>query len=353
MDYENIGLQAEAEGAAAEAAAQPEAGVQTGDAALRHLMEDMKVPRDKAEIYLKAKSRQPQSKAPAQPSQPAAEPSAADTVPTEKPEGQASRPSFEELIHDDEYKQQFQSKTEGIVRERVGKLQTELSGLREEREKLRPMLLGMAMELGMDTSDPDKLDIEGIVRAYRSDAQNYRKSAEQRGTDAESAMSAVNAAVDQSILQRRVGELEREKKQSAEQAMREQILSRHVAQLRTQEAELKKAVPEFSLEKELNDPTTGEQFRRLTQPGSGLSVQDAYRLIHWKEIEEARQAEANRKAMETVAASMARGAQRPRENDPTAGTGTHQYVPYGQRSKAELDEIKKRVKRGEKVYFQT
>ena len=157
--------------------------------------------------------------------------------------------------------------------------------------------------------------------------------------------------MDKSIMSRRINELETARRQSAQAAMQEQILTRHMERLRKEEAELQKSIPDFSLEAELNNSVTGKKFRDLTAPGSAMSVTDAYRLVHWEEIDRARREEANRKAMEAVAGSVARGQQRPRENNPTAGGGTSQFVPYSQRSKAELAEMVKKAKRGEKVWL--
>ena len=50
----------------------------------------------------------------------------------------------------------------------------------------------------------------------------------------------------------------------------------HFRSLAEQEAELKKTVPDFDLQKELQNPT----FLRMTAPGSGLRVADVYFALH-------------------------------------------------------------------------
>lgn len=356
MDYEeSIGVQSEAEGAAAEAQAQPATGEQSVDAALKHLMEDLKIPKEKAEVYLKAKGRQgkaaaipnsQQTRSETQPTEAPAEPEN-KSEPTQAAAAATSRLSFDELIRDDEYKQAFQQKTEDIVKGRVAKL----SGYKDAVETMRPMLLDMATMLGLDTSEPDKLDYAALVQAYRSDPENYRKAATAKGTDVESARTSVQTQVETEQLKRRVTELEGEKKQSVQQEMQNRILDQHMTKLRQQELELRKSVPDFSLDKELNDPETGKKFRDLTMPGSGWSVMDAYRLIHWDAIQKANKEAAAKQAMAAVAGSIAAGQQRPRENNPSAGSGSSQHALFSQRSKAEKEDIIKRVKRGEKVYL--
>ena len=360
MDYiESTGVQMEAEGAAAEVSTAPATGEQSADAALKHLMEDMKVPRDKAEKYLKAKSRQAAAKPIAQTA--ASQTTRTDTQPTEAPAqpetdksepspaapAASPRPSFDELIRDDEYKQAFQQKTEDIVKGRVAKL----SGYKEAMETMKPMLLDMATMLGLDVSKPDALDYKAITEAYRNDPENYRKAATDKGIDSEAARSAVQTQVDTEQLRQRVQVLEEEKQLSVQKQVEKEILDRHMRSLRQQEAEIRKSFPNFSLDKELGDPENGKKFRDLTMPGSGLSVMDVYRMLHWKEIEAANKQAAAKLSMDAVAASIASGQQRPRENNPAAGSGTSQYVPLSQRSKAEREEIVRRVKRGEKIHF--
>lgn len=349
---ESTGVLMEAEGAAAEVSTAPATGEQSADAALKHLTEDLKIPKEKAEIYLKAKSRQGKAAAPipqqtrteTQPTEAPAEPEN-KSEPTQAAGAATSRLSFDELIRDDEYKQAFQQKTEDIVKGRVAKL----SGYKEAMETMKPMLLDMAAMLGLDTADPDKLDYNALVQAYRNDPENYRKAASDRGTDTEAARAAVQNQTDTEQLRRRVAQLEGERTESVQKQMQNQMLDQHMRRLRQQEAELQKTVPGFSLAKELNDPVTGKKFKDLTMPGSALSVMDAYRIIHWDEIERANREAAAKQSMAAVAGSIAAGQQRPRENNPSAGGGSRQYVPFSQRSRAEQQEIIKRVKRGEKV----
>ena len=364
MDNELIGMQTEAEGAAAQVTEQPDTtGEQSADAALKHWVEDMKVPREKAERFLKAKSRQAaaakttaqpsngqETRTITQPTEAQAEPESSTDAGQESTSGgqnSAARPSFDELIRDDEYKAAYQSNVENIVRERVAKL----SGYKDAMKAVEPMLLEMATMLGQDVSNPEKLDYKAICEAFRSDPENYRKAAVDKGIDATAARSEVQTHVETQQLRQQVAALENEKRQSVQQQMEAQILGAHMSRLRKEEAELKKIIPDFSLDKELNDPVTGKKFKDLTQPGLALGVWDAYRLIHWQEMEEANRKSTAEQSMAAVAASIAAGQQRPRENNPSAGGGVSQYTPYSQRSKEELKDIVKRAKRGEKIYY--
>lgn len=364
MDNELIGMQTEAEGAAAQVTEHPDTtGEQSADAALKHLTEDLKIPKEKAERYLKAKSRQAaaaKTTAPSttqqetrtitQPTEAQAEPESSTDAGQESTSGgqnSAARPSFDELIRDDEYKAAYQSNVENIVRERVAKL----SGYKDVVQTVTPLIVDIATMMGIDTSDPEKLDWQAIVQQWRNDPDNYRRAATEKGIDAESAKQTIQNAGDMAMLRHKVAQMEDERTQSAQQQMQERIVMQHMTRLRNEEAELKKTYPEFSLDKEVNDPKTGDDFRRLTQPGQAVSLAQAYYLIHRKEIEQQMQQDATRKAMEAVAGSIATGQQRPRELNPGSSAGTSQHTPYNLKSAEERRAIKERVKRGEKVYL--
>ena len=119
------------------------------------------------------------------------------------------------------------------------------------------------------------------------------------------------------------------------------MLQGHLAALYEQAAEL----PGFDLEQALHDPA----FVRLTAPGVGVSVRDAWYALHREETER-RRAEENRAMLARAAASSAR---RPREGGGSGGTALI-AADYRSLSRAEQLRVKQRIfeagARGEKVY---
>ena len=118
-------------------------------------------------------------------------------------------------------------------------------------------------------------------------------------------------------------------------------LREHLARMREQAA----AVPGFDLEQALRDPA----FVRLTAPGVGVSVRDAWYALHREETERQR-IEENRAMLAKAAAASAR---RPREGGGSGGTALI-AADYRSLSRAEQLRVKQRIleasARGEKVY---
>ena len=118
-------------------------------------------------------------------------------------------------------------------------------------------------------------------------------------------------------------------------------LREHLALLRAQAAEM----PGFDLEQALRDPA----FVRLTAPGVGVSVRDAWYALHREETERRRNEE-NRAMLAKATAASAR---RPREGGGSGGTALI-AADYRSLSRAEQLRVKKRIfeagARGEKIY---
>ena len=118
------------------------------------------------------------------------------------------------------------------------------------------------------------------------------------------------------------------------------MLREHLTQLQEQAAQ----IPGFDLKEALRDPA----FVRLTAPGVGVPVADAWYALHREELEH-RRAEEGRKLLAMAAAASAG---RPREG---GGTGAALFASdYRSLSRAEQLTIKQRIleasARGEKIY---
>ena len=122
----------------------------------------------------------------------------------------------------------------------------------------------------------------------------------------------------------------------------------HFAALRQQAEQLRQQHPDFDLEKQLEDPA----FVRLTAPGTGLSVADAYYALHRSTLEKAAMETAARQTARSMASAIRSGAARPTEsgaNAPIIRTLDYRHATAQQR-----DALKQRIRaaaaRGEKVY---
>ena len=118
-------------------------------------------------------------------------------------------------------------------------------------------------------------------------------------------------------------------------------LRAHFERLCAEAEALHRSEPGFDLDAALHDP----RFLRLTAPGVGVPVADAWYALHRDEYAE----DLRRESMERAAAAVAAGRLRPREGGRTSG-GELMGTDPRHMSPAQRAELKERIKRGEKVY---
>lgn len=125
---------------------------------------------------------------------------------------------------------------------------------------------------------------------------------------------------------------------------------RHFQGLKQQEAQLKHAFPGFDLRLELRDP----MFLRLTSPGVGLSVEDAFFALHHKQLVFAAMEAAAKEAVRQTTGSIASGARRPRENGLSGQAPAVSHFDYRNATKEQREELKRRIRQaaaeGKKLY---
>ena len=99
--------------------------------------------------------------------------------------------------------------------------------------------------------------------------------------------------------------------------------------------------PDFDLTVALRDPV----FVRMTAPGVGVPVADAWYALHRREYAES----LRRESLEQAAAAVAAGSLRPKEGGRTSGGELFGSDPRHM-SAAQRADLRERIKRGEKVY---
>ena len=108
-----------------------------------------------------------------------------------------------------------------------------------------------------------------------------RKSYQSTDPDLEAEAEKAGMTVDALLTLRALQKEKQERDERERQTLEEQKTIEHYRKLVMQAEELKKVVPEFDLQKELNsDP----EFFRLTTKEVGLSVKDAFYVRHGEEI---------------------------------------------------------------------
>lgn len=257
-------------------------GAETGAAG--RSLEDLGVPRDKAERFRQRKSARP---APVeQPAQPESE--------------QKPAMDWDTFFATPENKDRLQA----MMAER-GKKATEAKQQAEAQlAKMGPMLDLIAARYEIEPKD-GVYDLDAITKAVTDDDSYYEQRAEDLGVDV-----SVAKEIEQSRMEKRRAEAQAEqlRQQQAKQE-REFQLQQHFHKMQQQANDLRRIFPDFDLNRELQNPV----FFQRTSPEGGMSVEDAFYSIHHNEIME-RQATGIAKRAKADAAAAIRSGSRPREN---------------------------------------
>lgn len=251
---------------------------------------------------------------------------AAAENPTE--EGKTETParmSWDEIMADPEYNKQMQA----VVQSRL----KSAKGAEEAMAALTPALELLARQYKID---PTKMDYQALAAAISDDNSLYEDKALEMGVPVEEAKK-----------------IDQKEQQEAREArtLEQQAIQQHIARLEQQGEELKKVFPNFDLRTELQNPA----FARMTAPGKGImSVEDAYRAVHRKEIEAASMQVIAQKTAEKVSNAIQAGGRRPDEAGTSGQAPSVTTFDYRAASREQREALKQRIRdaaaRGQKLY---
>lgn len=325
----------EGEGASGAAGTQP---ANAADAERQRLLE-LGVPEDKLNRrarYRVQTNTQPAPQQDAAAQSPAdgddkAEPSTDETDKNdsgEKDEKKTARMTWDEIKADPEYNKEISA----IVSQRVKAAKASEEAL----QKLTPALEVLARKYGLDA---DKLDYDALAKAVSDDSSYYENRALEMGVPVETA--------------KRIDQQERDaarQKRIEQDALERQRIEQHIAKLQREGEALKQTFPNFNLRQELSNPV----FARMTSPGVGLSVADAYYAVHRGEIQAASMEVAAKKTAEKLSNAIVANSGRPQENGTSSQAPSVSTFDYRKMSKAQREDLKRRIRdaaaRGEKLY---
>ena len=297
------------------------------DAGVKALL-DMGVPKDK--IRKNRKYAAPAT-APAPESAPEATEQAAeqtdDTPPTESTEEStqptAPRMTWDEILADPEYNKAMQSTVQARLKDAKPKA--------EALDKLAPALEVLARHHGID---PANIDYDTLAEAINNDKAYYEDLAMENGNSIEETMAS----------DQQTRTVERQAR-AEQETIREEMFRNHMNGLEHQAEAMKATFPDFDLRKELQIPA----FARMTAPGVGLSVEDAYFAVHRKELTQRSMQVAAQKTAEHISSAIQSGSRRPDEAGTSSQAPSVATFDYSKASKAQRDELKKRIRAGERI----
>ena len=239
-----------------------------------------------------------------------------------------ARMSWDEIMADPEYNKQMQATVQSRLRT--------AKNAEENLAKLTPALELLARKHNLD---PTNMDYDALAKAVNDDSDYYEDKALEMGVPVETAKK-----IDQE-------ERATARKQAQEQrTLQEQKFQEHIQKLEQQGEALKKVFPSFDLRTELKNPA----FARMTAPGVGLSVEDAYYAVHRNEIQVASMQAAAQKTAQKISNAIQSGSRRPDEAGISSQAPSVTTFNYRNASIEQRNALKKRIRdaaaRGEKLY---
>lgn len=141
----------------------------------------------------------------------------------------------------------------------------------KEAEARAQRLDGFAQTVAMRYPNVDATDIDALEDAFTNDTRFHDKRAYETGEDAQNLLEAEKKDM-------RLAKLEAKDKAEKARKVQAETAEKFRASLMAQEAEMKKAYPDFDLNKEVKNPKMWEKLRR------GEPLRDAYIALHHDEL---------------------------------------------------------------------
>ena len=210
---------------------------------------------------------------------------------SQKPEGASQgKKSWEEILSDPEYRSEYDRQVQSIVKKRLRDRQ----GNQEKLKKLTEAIEVIGRSLGMDMQQGQEINLEELAEKLQRSSREQLKGEYGRAARAKAQLDSL--------------------KQQAEI--------------------MKQNFPDFDLARELEN----REFLKLTAPHTGLSLEEAYYALHYRELAEG----LTKAASLSAARSVGSGAARPRELKGGQAALSSSGDPR-QMSRQEREELKKRI----------
>lgn len=231
---------------------------------------------------------------------------------------------FDKLIRG-EYKAQYDARMQDTVQKRLKASKETV----DKYNSLQPVFDLLGQRYGVDASDTDAL-----LKAIEADDSYLEDEANERGM-------SVKDLRELKKFQREAGALRR---QVQEQQNRENADRMYFGWM--QQAEQTKTVyPGFDLRAEMENPRFIDLLR------SNIDVRTAYEVLHKDEIIPAAMQFTAKTVEENLAKKIASAGNRPTEDSVRARSASIVKTDVSQLTRADREEIRRRVARGEKIRF--
>ena len=230
--------------------------------------------------------------------------------------------AFEDMIKGD-YKEQFDARVKQILDRRF-KAQDDLEKFKADSQEILDI---MYAKYGVK-------DLKSLQKAVQDDDSYFEEAAE-----------AENLTVEQYKYKLKLEKENAQLKQAEQEAERVRQARNMYAQWQTQSESLKTRYPNFSLEKEAQNP----QFVRLLQ--NGIDVKTAFETIHHDEILSGAMLQTANAVRKNVTDSIKARGLRPSENGINAQAGVIVKNDVSKLTPKDRAEIARRARMGETIKF--
>ena len=252
-----------------------------------------------------------------------------ETAPAAEVQKETAEPTdlnaeFEALIKG-KYKSQYDARMQDTIQKR-------LKGTKETADKLKaasPILEMLGRKYGVDASD-----ISALTKAIEDDDSYYEAEAMQREMSVEQ-LKAIKK------VERENAELSRQLKESQDRENADRL---HAVWVQQEQA-TKQVYPSFNMEEELQNP----EFVDLIT--NNVNVKTAYEVLHLDEIVPASMQFAAQAVEQNFTKKIAANGVRPSENGMGSQASAVVKSDVSKLTKMDIDEVARRVARGERVTF--
>ena len=235
---------------------------------------------------------------------------------------------FEKLIKG-QYKKQYDDRVQDTIRNRLKGKDTQIAELTEKQNAVNPILEVLYKKHGVDAGD-----IAGLLKAIEADDSYFEQEAMQKGL-------SVKQLKEVRAMEKENADLRKQMQEQQTKANADKLYARWM----TEAEDAKKVYPGFDMGAEMKNP----EFVKLLN--SNVPVRTAYEVLHKDEIIPAAMQFTAKTVESKLAKKIAAGGQRPAENGMSNGSPALVKSDVSQLSKADRQEIIRRVQRGEKIRF--
>lgn len=240
---------------------------------------------------------------------------------TEAPDRQAE---FDKLIKG-QYKDLYDAKVQDTVQKRLKSTKETV----ERYEALSPVLEMLAKKYGVEPGD-----VQALSKAVQEDDSYYEEEALSKGM-----------TVQQLKEIRRMERENADLKRQMDEAQRQENGKKLYASWLQQAEQARQVYPSFNLDAEMRNPRFVDLLR------SNVDVRTAYEVLHKDEIIPAAMQFTAQTVEQKLAKKVAAGGARPTENGMSSQGAAVVKSDVSQLSKADRQEIIRRVQRGERIRF--